>query len=69
MKGFDCKVAVLPSSLIERQDGKTDSTHRSPILLADVRARRSTVFRDSILREIWAIGSKGGPPQSAQHQG
>lgn len=59
-----CKVAVLPSSLIERQDGEIEGVHRSLTLLADVRAWRSAVLRDSMLREIWTIGSKGGPPES-----
>lgn len=58
MKGFGCKVDALPSSLIERQDGKNNSTHRLLTPLPNFRARRGAVFRDSILREIWAIGLK-----------
>lgn len=54
-KGIGCKDAALPSSFIEMRDTKNHNAYRSLTPLAH-RDKRSTVFRDSILREIWALG-------------
>ena len=67
--GFGCRVAVLPSSLIMRQDGETESAHKSLTLFAEVRAGRSAVFNDSNLREICGSDSKGSPPRARNTRG
>ena len=62
-EGFGLRVAALPSALIMRQDGETERAHKSLTLLAEDRAKRSAVFKDKCLREMWK-GLKGGFSQN-----
>lgn len=63
-EGFGCRVATLQSSSlgVKNKTSEIDSEHKSLTLLADVWAKRGTLFKGSILTEIWA--RMGGIPQS-----
>ena len=49
---FGPRVAALPSYPNVRQDGETDRVHKSLTLLAIVRAKRSTVFKEHLNRDL-----------------
>ncbi len=61
--GFSLSTAELPSSLTVRQDRETLSTHKSCTLLAEVKARKSAVFKDKNRKRFELAATRGDSPE------